>query len=81
LWPASNWQDLSGFKSEDDALRATLDEAENLASQGVTTVYIVWVPRPQSDFHDQKNASLEHYVRLAQGLHDLRVKYGLTVDF
>ena len=70
-----------GFKTEDEALRATLTEAEELASHGVTTVYIVWVPRPQSEFKDQKNASLEYYVRLAQGLHDLRVKYGLKVDF
>jgi hypothetical protein len=70
-----------GFKSEDEALRATLDEAEELADHGVTTVYIVWVPRPQSELHDQKNASLEYYVRLAQGLHDLRVKHNLKVDF
>jgi hypothetical protein len=70
-----------GFKSEDEALRRTLEEADELASQGVTTVYIVWVPRPGSDFRDQKNASLEYYVRLAQGLHDLRVKHGLGVDF
>jgi len=70
-----------GFKSEDDALRSTLDEAEDLASKGVTVVYIVWVPRPGSRFKDQKNASLEYYVRLAQGLHDLRVKYKLNVDF
>jgi len=70
-----------GFKTEDEALEATLEEAEDLASKGVTTVFIVWVPRPGSRFKDQKNASLEYYVRLAQGLHDLRVKYKLRVDF
>ena len=70
-----------GFKSESDALKATLEEAEYLAERGVTTVYIVWVPRPGSFFHDQHNASLEYYVQLAQGLHDLRVKYNLGVDF
>jgi len=70
-----------GFATEDDALAATLEEAEDLASQGVTTVYIVWVPRPGSAFRDQRNASLEYYVRLAKGLHGLRVKYGLSVDF
>lgn len=69
-----------GFATEDDALAATLDEAESLAANGVTTVYIVWVPRPGSQFGDQRNPSLEYYVRLAMGLHDLRVKYGLTVD-
>ncbi|NPV92801.1 MAG: radical SAM protein [Firmicutes bacterium] len=69
-----------GFTSEDEALRTTLEEAESLASYGVTTVYIVWVPRPHSYFRDQKNASLEYYVRLARGLHEIRVKYGLTID-
>ncbi len=71
----------NGFTSEDDAIEATLSEAEDLAQQGVTTVYIVWVPRPGSPFRDQRNASLDYYVRLAKGLHGLRVKYSLAVDF
>lgn len=71
----------NGFATEEDALSATLDEAEDLASQGVTTVYIVWVPRPGSPFRDQRNASLDYYLRLTKGLHGLRVKYGLSVDF
>jgi hypothetical protein len=71
----------NGFASEDDALKSTLDEAEELASKGVTTVYIVWVPRPGSVFRDQTNPSLEYYVRLARGLHDLRVRYQLRADF
>lgn len=70
-----------GFKSEEEALKATLEEAEELAASGVSTVYMVWMPRPQSHFHDQRNASLEYYVRLARGLHDLRKKYRLSVDF
>jgi len=70
-----------GFATEKDALAATLEEAEDLASQGVTTVYIVWVPRPGSFFRDQSNASLKFYLGLAQGLHRLRVKYRLPVDF
>ncbi len=71
----------SGFTSEDDALASTLSEAEYLAEHGVTTVFIVWVPRPGSYFRDQQNPSLEYFVRLAKGLHELRVKYGLGVDF
>lgn len=70
-----------GFKSEKDALAATLEEAEYLAERGVTTVYIVWVPRPQSVFAGQKAPSLDYYIRLARGLQDLRSKYGLGVDF
>lgn len=70
-----------GFRSEDEALARTLDEAEDLASQGVSTVFIVWSPRPGTPIGDQKNASLEYYVRLAEGLHNLRVKYRLPIDF
>jgi hypothetical protein len=70
-----------GFASEDDALNATLEEAEDLTSHGVSTVFIVWTPRPGSHFHDQKIPSLEYYVRLALGLHRLRARYGLGVDF
>jgi hypothetical protein len=70
-----------GFASEDEALRATLSEAEGLAAEGVSTVFIVWSPRPSSALGDQRNASLDYYVRLALGLHGLRVKYRLPVEF
>jgi len=71
----------NGFTTEEGALQATLDEAEVLACHGVTTVHIVWVPRPGSSFRTEQNASLDYYVRLAQGLHNLRVKYNLSIDF
>lgn len=70
-----------GFKSEAEALESTLAEAEYLAERGVTTVYIVWVPRPHSAFAGQKAPSLDYFIRLARGLQDLRIKYGLSVDF
>jgi hypothetical protein len=69
-----------GFTHEDDALKASLEEAEDLAAHGVDTVYMVWIPRPKSYFHDQRNASLEYYVRMALGLHHLRQKYHLPLD-
>lgn len=68
-----------GFKNEDEALKSVLEEAEDLASQGVSTVFTVWVPRRGSALHGQKNASLEYYVRLALGLHNLRKKYKLPI--
>ncbi|MEI6209281.1 MAG: radical SAM protein [Desulfuromonadales bacterium] len=71
----------NGFSSEEDALKSTLEEAESLAENGVTTFYIVWVPRPGSYFKDQQNPSLDYFVRLAQGLHNLRVKYKLPIDY
>ncbi len=69
-----------GFTDEDEALKAVLEEAEDLASHGVSTVYTVWVPRPGSYLRGQKNASLDYYVRLAAGLHELRKKYNLPID-
>jgi hypothetical protein len=72
---------VKAYASEDEALKVTLEEAESLAVHGVTTICIVWVPRPLSRYAAERNASLEYYVRLALGLHDLRVKYGLRVEF
>ena len=70
-----------GFTSEEEALAATLAEAEDLASKGVSTVNMVWVPRPNTHLAGQKNASLEYYVRLSLGLQALRRKYDLPIDF
>lgn len=70
----------NGFRSE-EALASTLEEAEYLAERGVNSVYIVWVPRPGSDLRGQQAPSLDYYIRLAQGLQDLRTKYGLRIDF
>jgi hypothetical protein len=70
-----------GFASEDEALQHTLDEAEDLARQGVGTTYIVWSPRPDTPLGNQKNASLNYYIRLARGLHALRVKYRLSINY
>ncbi|MGE5611054.1 MAG: radical SAM protein [Bacillota bacterium] len=70
-----------GFSDEEEALESTLAEAEDLARHGVSVVFIVWSPRPDSALGVQKNASLEYYVRLAWGLHQLRVKYGIPVEF
>lgn len=69
-----------GFTNEDEALDVTLEEAEDLASHGVSAVFCVWNPTPGSIFGGQANPSLEYYVRLAQGLHKLRKKYGLNID-
>ncbi len=70
-----------GFKTESQALESTLGEADWLAERGVTTVYIVWVPRPGSPFRDQQAPSLDYFIRLAEGLQDVRLRHGLTVDF
>jgi hypothetical protein len=69
-----------GYTSEEEALKATLDGAEELAAQGVSAVGCVWTPREGSVFHNQKTPSLEYHLRLAIGLDRLRRKYGLNID-
>lgn len=70
-----------GFRSESDALKATLAEAETLAESGVATVHTVWVPQKGSEFHELRAPSLDYFIRLAKGLQALRVKHRLSVDF
>ena len=70
-----------GFSSEDEALDSVLGEADELAAQGVSTVKMIWVPRSGSPLGHHKNASLEYYVRLAQGLQAIRRRHGLEIDF
>jgi len=69
-----------GYTTEEEALKATLDGAEDLAEHGVSTVMCVWQPREGSVFFDQRSPSLEFHVRLAKGLDNLRRKYGISVD-
>jgi hypothetical protein len=70
-----------GFISEDEAYKRVMEEAEDLASQGVSTVFMIWSPRPGTALGGQKNASLDYYIRLAQGFHRLRQHYGLKLEF
>jgi hypothetical protein len=69
-----------GFATEEDGLAATLDGAEELASQGVFAVAVTWQPCEGSVFHNQKPASLEYHIRLAKELDAIRRKYGLYPD-
>ncbi|MBI5376591.1 MAG: radical SAM protein [Candidatus Schekmanbacteria bacterium] len=69
-----------GFKTEDEALNSTLDGAEFLAKNGVAMLALVWSPSRGSAFYGQKQPSLEYYLRLAQGLHDIRAAYGVRVN-
>ena len=69
-----------GFASEEEALKVTLDEAEDLAQQGVSVVACVWFPYAGTVFHKQKQPSLRYYIELAQGLQNLRKQYGLAIE-
>lgn len=70
----------NGYSSEEEALKVTLEEAEDFASKGVSIVSCVWTPYPGSVFQNQKNPSLEYFIKLSVGLDSLRRKYGLNID-
>ncbi|MFT8314104.1 MAG: radical SAM protein [Clostridium sp.] len=69
-----------GFLSEDEALKAILEEAEDLAQHGVGAVYIVWGIGPNSAFQNQQVPSLEYFTRLARGYSKIHSKYNLSID-
>ncbi|MCR4642817.1 MAG: radical SAM protein [Lachnospiraceae bacterium] len=68
-----------GFLTEEEALKAVLAEADEIASHGVSFAEIVWKTGKYSYFYKQKTPSLDYYVQLAQGLADVRRKYGLNI--
>jgi hypothetical protein len=69
-----------GFKSEDEALKNTLEGVAEFAEHGVTTVFCIWSPGPDSFFKDQTIPSLDYFVRLSKGIDDITQEYGLTND-
>lgn len=69
-----------GFESEDEALESTLAEAEELGRHGIGTVHCVWTVAEGSIFFDQKTPSLEYYVRLSEGLDNIRRRYHINID-
>lgn len=69
-----------GFPTEDEAYDHMMEEAEDLARNGVDVVECVWNVAPGSIFFKQRTPSLEYYVRLARGLDGLRRKYGISVE-
>jgi hypothetical protein len=71
--------DPHGFKTVEDALKSNFEGCEYLAKHGVSMMSIVWKPVKGALLYGKKQPPLEYYVRLAQGLHDIRAAYGLEV--
>ena len=72
-----------GFKNIEEALQSSLEGAEFLAEHGIgTTSCVLWIAQG-SVFYAQKQSPgpLEYYVRLSQGLSELRRKHQIGVDF
>ena len=71
----------NGFESEEEALKATLAEAEELGKHGVSVINCVWNVGENTIFKNQVPASLDYYVALAKGLNDIREAHGIDVYF
>jgi hypothetical protein len=73
----------NGFKTVDKALKSSLEGVEFFAKHGLTTSFcVLWIAQGCVFYADkQKPAPLEYYVRLAKGMHEIRKKYKLAVDF
>lgn len=69
----------NGFKTEEEALASNFEGCEYLAKNGISMMALVWNPIKGTGLHGQKQPSLDYYVRLAKGLHDIRASYGLHV--
>lgn len=67
-----------GFDSEDEALESNLEGCEFFAKNGVICLSTIWRPHKFARLGYQKMPSLEYYVRLSQGFHDIRRAYGLV---
>lgn len=70
-----------GFKSEAEALEATLAEAEELGKHGVSVINCVWSVGDNTIFRNQVPPSLDYYVQLAKGLNDIREAHNIDVYF
>ena len=69
-----------GYSSEEEAINQTLSEAEEIMKHGVDVVSGVWRISDHSIFRGQKQASANYYLSIAEGLLDLRIRYGVLSD-
>ncbi|MBI5376604.1 MAG: radical SAM protein [Candidatus Schekmanbacteria bacterium] len=70
-----------GFETVDEALKSNLEGCEYLAKHGVSMMGLVFRPVKNSVFHKANQPTLEYYIRLARGMHDIRAAYGLSDNF
>jgi len=68
-----------GHKTEEESLRSSLAEVEELARHGVSTINSTWSVGENTVFKSQVPPSLEYYVRLAKGIEDIRSAHGIPI--
>ena len=71
---------LNGFATEEEALKADFEFAEELASHGVGLKHDVWNVVPNSIFFKQTTPSLDYYVKLTKGFYEIMQKYGISTE-
>ncbi|MDO4494126.1 MAG: hypothetical protein Q4C53_09605 [Clostridia bacterium] len=68
-----------GFPSEGAALASNLEACDFFAKHGVVFLSTIWRPHKAARLGFQPMPSLDYYVNLSEGLHDIRAAYGLTL--
>lgn len=71
----------NGFKTEEEALKSTLAEAEEFAKHGVVIVNGIWQVGQNTIFKNQVSPSLDYYVHLTRDLNQIREAYGIDIYF
>lgn len=67
-----------GFASVEEALESNFAACEFFAKNGVIFLSTIWRPHHASRLGAQPMPPLDYYLRLAQGLHQIRREYGLV---
>lgn len=66
-----------GLPSESAALASNLEACEFFAEHDVNCMFIIWRPHRRALLGWQETPSVDYYVRLAEGFHDIRAAHGL----
>lgn len=69
-----------GFTDPERALASNFEACEFFAKNGVVFLSTIWRPHKASKLGFQPMPPLEYYVKLAKGLHDIRLSYGLRAE-
>jgi hypothetical protein len=69
-----------GFKTVEEALESNFQACEFYAKNGVVFVATLWRPHKASYLGKQPTPPLDYYLKLSQGLYEIRKRYGLSGD-
>ena len=67
-----------GFKTMSEALNSNFEACEFFAKNGVIYLSTIWRPHKSTKLGYQPMPPMEYYIRLTEGLHQIRKAYGLV---